>query len=103
MREQFEDEPNVIEKKMFGGLAFMVNGHMCCGVMRDQLMCRVGADSYEATLKEPHARKMDFTGKALKGFVYVSAEGFADDSDLSEWVRRSRSFVATLPPKLEIG
>ena len=66
----------VVERKMFGGLAFMVNGHMCCGVLKDELMLRVGPDRYETVLKRKHAREMDFTGRALRGMVYVHPDGF---------------------------
>mgnify|MGYP001076593929 CR=1 FL=1 len=99
LRELFSNHDNVAEKKMFGGIAFMVNGNMCCGVVNDTLMARVGPDQYEAALKRPHTRKMDFTGKPLKGFVYVAPEGFESDSDMAGWVKRCRDFVATLPAK----
>lgn len=87
----------VVEKKMFGGLAFMVRGHMSCGVSGDELMVRVGPDAYEEALAQPHARQMDFTGKPLKGFVYVAAEGFESDEDLAAWVDRSVRFALSLP------
>ncbi|MEQ1662388.1 MAG: TfoX/Sxy family protein [Thiobacillus sp.] len=99
LRETFSARKDVAEKKMFGGIAFMVSGNMCCGVVNDTLMARVGADHYEAALKKPHARKMDFTGKPLKGFVYVAPEGFESDKALVAWVELCLSFVATLPPK----
>lgn len=91
--------PDVTEKQMFGGLAFMVGGHMCCGVNGDELMVRVGPDGYAAALASPHAREMDFTGKAMKGYVYVAAPGLADDDDLRSWLERAAAFVATLPAK----
>ena len=81
LRETYELIPKVVEKKMFGGLAFMVEGHMSCGVVDDTLMARVGPDQYDEALQEPHTRKMDFTGKPLKGFVYVAPEGFESDED----------------------
>ena len=99
LREIFFSNKNITEKKMFGGIAFMVNGNMCCGVVNDTLMARVGPDQYEAALKMPHARKMDFTGKPLKGFVYVAPEGIESDEDLARWVKRSLDFVASLPAK----
>lgn len=99
IREVLDAAPDVIEKKMFGGLAFMVRGHMCVGVTGNELMARVGPDQYAASLKLPHAREMDFTGKALKGFVYVAEKGFEDDRDLQKWVGRSLAFVESLPPK----
>jgi len=99
LREQFADMPNVAEKKMFGGIAFMVNGHMSCGVTNATLMVRVGPDNYEYALARPHARTMDFTGKPLKGFVYVAPAGFESDAALASWVDLSLDFVLRLPPK----
>jgi TfoX/Sxy family transcriptional regulator of competence genes len=91
--------PQVVEKRMFGGIAFMVSGHMSCGVVGDTLMVRVGPAQYEQALKMAHAREMDFTGKAMRGFVYVSAPGFASQESLAAWVQLSLTFVAALPPK----
>ncbi|MGV6827266.1 MAG: TfoX/Sxy family protein, partial [bacterium] len=87
------------EKKMFGGIAFMVNGHMSVGITGADLMVRVGADQYTASLTLPHAREMDFTGKALKGFVYVAEDGLGDDESLLFWIERALGFVRQLPPK----
>ena len=89
----------VTEKKMFGGLAFMVNGHMCCGLAKGELMVRVGPDQYEEALAQPHARVMDFTGRPMKGLVYVDSEGYESDEDLQAWVDRGLNFVTSLPPK----
>ncbi len=99
IREVMDSHPQVNEKKMFGGLAFMVNGHMCVGVNGEELMTRVGADRYAEALTRPHAREMDFTGKALKGFVYVSAEGTESDTGLQSWVELALEFIESLPPK----
>jgi len=99
IREYFEDRIDIVEKKMFGGLCFMVRDHMCCGIVHDTLMTRVGPDNYEACLKKKHAREMDFTGKALKGMVYVSPEGLEEDDDLIEWLNYCTTFVGSLPPK----
>ena len=87
---------------MFGGLCFMVAGHMCCGIVRDTLMARVGPDNHEACLAKKHAREMDFTGRALKGMVYVAPEGIEDEADLREWVGMCESFVKSLPPKRKL-
>jgi len=88
-----------VEKKMFGGLAFMLRGHMCCGVLGRELMVRVGPEEYDAALGAPHAREMDFTGRPLRGFVYVSAKGFEADADLESWIDRGVRFARSLPPK----
>jgi len=99
LREIFASRKNVSEKKMFGGIAFMVSGNMCCGVVNDTLMARVGPDQYAAALNKPHAREMNFTGRPMKGFVYVAPDGFESDNDLADWVKRCLDFVATLPAK----
>jgi len=99
LRNAYRRTSDVVERKMFGGIAFMVAGHMSCGVVDDRLMVRVGPEQYARALKRPHARKMDFTGKPLKGFVYVAPPGFESEEDLADWVQLSLDFVSTLPPK----
>ncbi len=97
VREALDSEPAVVEKKMFGGLSFMVRGHMCCGVSGEELMVRVGPDAYENALSRPDARKMDFTGKPLIGFVYVRPDGIRAKADLQTWVDLGLEFVRSLP------
>jgi TfoX/Sxy family transcriptional regulator of competence genes len=87
------------EQKMFGGLTFMVGGHMCCGVVGDELMVRVGPAQYGAALDQPHARMIDFTGRPMAGMVMVAAAGLVVDADLVAWVARGLAFVSTLSPK----
>jgi len=84
---------------MFGGVAFMVNGHMCCGVVGDDLVVRTGPDAHDEVVSEPHARPMDFSGKPMKGFVYVSAPGYKTAAALKKWTQRGLDFVLSLPPK----
>jgi len=84
---------------MFGGLAFMVNGHMCCGIVRKDLVVRTGPDEYEAALSQPHARPMNFTGRPMRGFVYVGPSGCQSTRDLKTWILRGLHFVLSLPPK----
>jgi TfoX/Sxy family transcriptional regulator of competence genes len=90
---------NVTERKMFGGIAFMVRGNMCCGVLDDKLMVRVGPVAYDKVLKLTHSREMDFTGKAMRGIVYVVPEGTKTARQLRTWVQRGLEFVGTLPAK----
>jgi TfoX/Sxy family transcriptional regulator of competence genes len=90
---------DVEERKMFGGLAFMINGHMCCGVIGDDLMLRLGVDGAHQAIEEPHVRPMDFTGRPSKGFVFVDPAGVKTEARLRHWVSRAREFVHTLPPK----
>ena len=99
IREMMAALPDVTEKKMFGGLCLMVSGNMCCGIVDETLMARVGPDQYTDSLQLPHAREMDFTGKPLNGLVYVDPEGIAEDEDLQAWVDRCMVFMKALPPK----
>ena len=99
VREELADTPALTEKKMFGGLCFLVGGNMACGIVGEELMVRVGPDAYEECLARPNAREMDFTGRSLRGMVYVSAEGVAEDADLSHWTGRGAGFAGSLPPK----
>ena len=99
LREALSDEDGVVEKKMFGGIAFMHRGNMCCGVVGDELMLRVGADAYDAAIGEPHARPMDFTGRPMRGMLYVGTDGFESDEALAAWLLRATAFTKTLPPK----
>lgn len=87
------------ERKMFGGLALMVHGHMCCGVVNDDLIVRMAPDEAARAVDEPHTRPMDFTGRAMRGFVFVGPGGTRKDADLERWVGRAVTFVDTLPPK----
>jgi TfoX/Sxy family transcriptional regulator of competence genes len=97
IRELVSEEPGVSEKRMFGGLAFLVNGHMAVGVAKSELMVRVGRDAHAAALREPHARPMDFTKRPMAGFVFVGEAGCEDDAALARWVERGVRFAASLP------
>lgn len=99
IREALGDRPGISEKKMFGGLCFLISGNMCCGVVRDEIMVRVGPDAYEESLARPHAREMDFTGRAMKGMVYVGTDGIESDEDLEAWLGRGTAFAGALPAK----
>ena len=94
-----QDKPGFATRKMFGGLTCMIRGHMCCGIVKDELMVRVGPDQNDEALSLPHARPMDFTRRAMKGFVYVGAEGLVEDNDLAAWVDRALRFNSSLSPK----
>lgn len=89
----------ISEKKMFGGLAFLVKGHMACGVLGDDLIVRVGPDEYETALQRAGARPMDFTGRSMKGMVYVGPRGYRRAPSLRAWVERGVSYARSLPPK----
>ena len=99
VREVLADEPGLTEKRMFGGVAFMLDGNMACGVTNDDMMVRVGTEGYDALIAQPGARMFDMTGKPMKGWLLVSAEATAEDEDLAGWVGRGVAFARSLPPK----
>ena len=99
IREELDERLDLSEREMFGGLCFMLGGNMCCGVVGEELMVRVGPDAYAESLELPYAREMDFTGRTLKGMVYVAVEGIEAGADLAAWVERGAEFAGSLPPK----
>ena len=99
VRRLLSGRDDVVEKKMVGGLSFLVNGNMCCGITGTALMIRVGAADREQVLREAHVRPMQFAGRALSGFICVEPAGFATDDALAGWVQRGLEFVSGLPPK----
>lgn len=88
IRRVFEGRRDVVERRMFGGLAFLRNGRMCCGIVGRELMVRVADDELDAVMRRRHVRPMDFTGKPLRGFVYVSPQGFRTTAALRLWLSR---------------
>jgi TfoX/Sxy family transcriptional regulator of competence genes len=100
VRELMSSRPDVAERKMMGGLCFMVRGHMCCSVSgRGGLMVRVGVEAQDATLREPHVQPLEMAGRTMAGFVRVAPEGYQTEAALKAWVNRALNFVATLPAK----
>jgi hypothetical protein len=99
LRESLTDVPDLSEKKMFGGLAFLVAGNLCVGVIGDELVARVGPDGFPAAVERAGARVFDFSGRPMKGWVMVRPEGFEDDDALGDWVGRSLTFARSLPPR----
>lgn len=99
IRHYFADYTDVSERKMMGGLAFMVSGHMCVGANDHRLMARVGPKGYKKALEDMYVSIMDFTGKPLTGFVYVEPEAIENDQGLHKWLSQCEAFVRTLPPK----
>jgi hypothetical protein len=99
IRAVLADESGVVEKRMFGGLAFLLDGHMACGIVGDARMVRGGPESHESALAEAHARAMDFTGTPLKGMVYVAPAGVRTKKTLRAWIQRGVKHARTLPPK----
>ncbi len=93
------NQSGIEPKKMFGGLAFMLNGNMAMGVEKDRLMVRVGRDRYEDALAKPHCHPLDLTGRPMRGSVIVEPEGIATDPQLEEWVQLGLDFPGSLPAK----
>jgi hypothetical protein len=90
---------NLAEKKMFGGVGFLLNGNLLVGVWKESLVVRLGAEQGEEALLEPHVKAFDITGRPMKNWVLVAPEGVADDDQLSGWIQRAASFVGSLPAK----
>lgn len=99
VRAALSNRPGITERRMFGGLAFMLDGNMCCCVTEHGLMTRVGPDAYADALAQPHTGLMDLTGRPMRGWVLVEMAGLATDAGLGEWVGRGAGFAATLPAK----
>jgi TfoX/Sxy family transcriptional regulator of competence genes len=99
VREVLADNPNIKEKKMFGGIAFMLGGNMACGLIKEDLLVRIGPEKYEKALVQKGAIEMDFTGRPSKGTVLVSAEGYEDDKKLIAWIKQGVDYARSLPAK----
>jgi TfoX/Sxy family transcriptional regulator of competence genes len=99
VRTELRRVKDVREIQMFGGLCFTVSGNMCCGVIKDDLMIRLDREEVVDALRQPHTRPMDFTGRPLRGFLYVDRAGCRTPTALRGWVRRALAFASSLPPK----
>lgn len=99
IREQLARRKNVEEKKMFGGVGFLLNGNMLVGVWKDSLIVRLGPEEGDEALKEPHVKEFDITGRAMRGWVLVEPKGVEKPDQLTGWVQRAVRFVGTLPAK----
>lgn len=99
VRDLLAVRSDLSERRMFGGIAFMLGGNMAVGVIGEDLMVRLDPSDAEKALNEPHARPMDFTGKPMKGMVYVDCAGTEADEDLAGWVEAGADFATSLPPK----
>jgi len=96
VREALARKKGVEEKKMMGGLGFMIGGHMALGIVGEELMVRVGPDAYQRALGRVHAREMDFTGRSIKGFVFVEPAGTRTKRSLASWVAPAVAFAKSL-------
>jgi TfoX/Sxy family transcriptional regulator of competence genes len=98
-RQEMQHLPGFMEKKMFGGVGFLLWGNMACGVNGDELIVRVGPQGYDEALAQQHTRLFDMTGKPMRGWVMVEPEGVASESDLRRWIEQGIQFALSLPPK----
>ena len=99
VRAVLTNVPDVSERHMFGGLAFLVGGHMACGIVGADLMLRLGEAEADLVLDRPHVRPMDFTGRPMRTMVYIAPEGVVTDPALKRWLERSVEYARTLPPR----
>ena len=99
VRRLLEKQDGISERKMFGGLAFLLKGKMFCGVLGHDLVARLGAEQVQTALKRPHIRPMDFTGRPMKGYVYVAPEGLKTDRALETFLRRAKAYTSSLSGK----
>ena len=99
IRTTLARKKGIEEKKMFGGLCFLLNGHMLVGVWKNSLIARLGPEQGEEALLEQHVKEMDITGKPMKGWVMVEPQGVEDDSQVKGWIQRAVRFVGKLPAK----
>jgi TfoX/Sxy family transcriptional regulator of competence genes len=99
IRRRLRRRKNVDERKMFGGIVFLLNGNMLVGVWKDSLIGRLGQDQQEEALRELHVQKFDITGKPMRNWVLIEPEGVEADGDLKDWIERAVKFVRALPKK----
>jgi hypothetical protein len=99
MRAEIGSLPGLVEKKMFGGVGFMVQGNMACGIHGEDMIARVGPELYELALARPYTRPFDMTGRPMSGWVLVAPAGVADDQELAAWIRMGVEYALSLPSK----
>jgi len=99
IRDALVRKKNIEEKKMFGGVGFLLNGNLLVGVWKDSLIVRLGDDEGDEALLEPHVKAFDITGKPMKNWILVEPEGVEDEDQLKDWIQRAAKFVGKLPKK----
>ncbi len=99
IRGQLGKKKGLVEKKMFGGLAFLLNGNMCCGVSREEMIVRLDPEATAQALKKPHVRLFEVGGRSMKGWILVAPAGIATDAALAKWIETAVSYAGALPPK----
>jgi TfoX/Sxy family transcriptional regulator of competence genes len=103
VRDLLASEPDVEEKKMFGGITFMVRGQMCCGVLKQDLVVKVETEGWDALLAQPGVRPFDFSGRPMVGMVYVAGSALETEAELQGWVRRGVDYVSAHPKTAKRG
>jgi TfoX/Sxy family transcriptional regulator of competence genes len=99
MRKILKTRRSVIEKKMFGGIGFLVNGNMACGVNKQDLILHLSQNDFEMIIRRSYARMFDMTGRPMKGWILISSEGYKSEKQLGDWIEKGISFARSLPPK----
>ena len=99
MRAVLKRKPDIVEKKMFGGIGFLIGGNMACGVNKQDLILRLSEDDFEKALKQPHVRIFDMTGRPMKGWIMVSSDGYKSDKALLGWIEKGIAVARSLPRK----
>lgn len=99
IRDFLDGMPGLVEKRMFGGVAFLLNGNMTCGIHKEWLVVRVGPDANDRALEKPFTRIFDITGRPMKGWIMIDPEGVVTDDDLEGWVMQGVEFASSLPAK----
>lgn len=101
LRLHLNRRPGFSERKMFGGICFMLHGNMCGGVLREDLVVRVQPEKFDQAMKQPHTRAFDFTGKPMKGFVVISPKGYRTDTAFKDWVALGVECASAQPRKIK--
>ena len=99
VRQQLQDKVGYSEKKMFGGLCFLINGNMAGGIVDNRVMVRIGKDAYEDALLQEYVTEMDFNGRPMRGMIYIDEEGSQKEKIINEWIAMGYEFANSLPPK----
>lgn len=99
IREMVYGQKDASERKMFGGICFMIGGNMVCGVVGDELMSRINPESHAAALEKPHVKPMEFTGRSMKGYLFIEPEGIRTKKELAYWVNQGIRIAQSIPPK----
>jgi TfoX-like protein len=99
IRNTLGKRKGLVERKMFGGIAFLLNGNMCCGIHQNELIIRIDPEATDATLAQPHTRRFDLTGRPMDGWILVAPKGIATDAQLGKWVAVAVKYAGALPPK----